>query len=57
MIVFLQDKNVSFIFLARDGVAADLGGENFQSRATAVGSINFGARGTCNLQKSTWTVR
>lgn len=42
MIVVLQDKNVSFVFLAREGVATDFEeGEYFQSRAIAGGSIKI----------------
>lgn len=52
MIVFLQDKNVSFIVLASDWGATDFTGVYFQSRAIAVGLLNFGAGRTCNLQKA-----
>ena len=52
MIVFLQDKNVSFIVLASDWGAIDFTIVYFQSRAIAVGLLNFGAGRTCNLQKA-----
>lgn len=39
MIVFLQDKNVSFIVLASGWGATDFTGVYIQSRAIAVGSV------------------